>query len=510
MSARPLAALVLALSCADPQAPPTEAGTPEPEPVVVTQWTDRTELFVEFPPLRPGVTSRFLVHLTDLESFEPVREGHVEVTLAYGGGDSESFAASSPTRPGIFGVDVVPPRRGIPAITLTLQSHGLQDSHPLGPIPVGEPESGDSAIPARGVSHEGIAFLKEQQWGLDFATEIVSPASIRESFLVPATVEARSGGRLAVTAPVAGRLLPTQQLPVLGESLEDGQEIAAIAPLEGGPADRIALQLAIDQSTLALESATRERQRADRLLEAGAVPERRLQDAVAHEALVAAQLNAATRQMDRYETMRRDAHELAVDAAFAVRSHLAGVVTSVLVKDGAHVKEGEVILEVTATDTVHVSGAIPESRTATLRGLAGAEVQLPGSGDTVPVGPLVTIGRIVDPATRTLEVTYVVKNRGQLLALGQAILLRLYTSSAAQAPGVPVSAVVSRDGVPLVYVQTGGETFEERRVVLGSRAGQIVQVESGLEEGERVVTKGAYLIRLASMSTESLAHGHVH
>jgi cobalt-zinc-cadmium efflux system membrane fusion protein len=59
-------------------------------------------------------------------------------------------------------------------------------------------------------------------------------------------------------------------------------------------------------------------------------------------------------------------------------------------------------------------------------------------------------------------------------------------------------------------VQRGGETFERRTVTLGARSGDTVQIVEGVKAGERVVTKGAYLVRLASLSTSVPAHGHVH
>ena len=65
-------------------------------------------------------------------------------------------------------------------------------------------------------------------------------------------------------------------------------------------------------------------------------------------------------------------------------------------------------------------------------------------------------------------------------------------------------------GRPIVFVQREGETFERRAVTLGARAGDLVQITEGVKPGDRVVTKGAYLLRLASLSTSVPAHGHVH
>jgi membrane fusion protein, heavy metal efflux system len=75
---------------------------------------------------------------------------------------------------------------------------------------------------------------------------------------------------------------------------------------------------------------------------------------------------------------------------------------------------------------------------------------------------------------------------------------------------VPGAAIVEEDGRPIAFVQLSGETFEKRDLELGIRDGNQVQVLSGLTEGERVVTKGAYAVRLASVSSAIPAHGHVH
>ena len=56
---------VLAAGCNRSAAP--EAAPEEPEALSVTRWTDKTELFAEYPPLAVGSTSRFAIHLTRLE-----------------------------------------------------------------------------------------------------------------------------------------------------------------------------------------------------------------------------------------------------------------------------------------------------------------------------------------------------------------------------------------------------------------------------------------------------------
>ena len=88
--------------------------------------------------------------------------------------------------------------------------------------------------------------------------------------------------------------------------------------------------------------------------------------------------------------------------------------------------------------------------------------------------------------------------------------IRLFTSANTKAPAIRESAIVDDGGRPVVFVQLAGEAFARRPVTLGNRQGEYVQVATGVQPGERVVTKGAYLIRLSSMSSQIPAHGHVH
>jgi multidrug efflux pump subunit AcrA (membrane-fusion protein) len=96
------------------------------------------------------------------------------------------------------------------------------------------------------------------------------------------------------------------------------------------------------------------------------------------------------------------------------------------------------------------------------------------------------------------------------LPLGQSVFLRLLLEETAASAVIPVSAVIDDAGRPIVFVQTSGESFERRPVTLGVRQADVVQVLEGLKPGERIVSKGAHLVRLASLSTQVPAHGHVH
>ena len=534
----PLIALMLLGGCAATvEEPQTNIEAEEPEPTAVTRWTDKTELFVEYPPLRVGVTSRFAIHLTDLKTFAPLTEGRATVELAYAGGQTETFIEDAPSRPGIFGASVTPTRAGSPAMTIRLTSDAVDDEHRLGPVEVeqehhdGDHEhphdsaEDDHAHPHEEADHahphesagsedqprgEEISFLKEQQWTLDFSTQIVESASMRDSLTVPAKIQPRSGGRVALTAPIGGRLSTSVKLPVIGTNVQSGQVVAAIVPPTSRPSDLAGLDLAVEEARVKLDFARQELARLERLLEVGAIPARRVTETKSQEALASAQLRAAQARLEQHEQTRQAEHRADGHTAFQVRSPLSGVVAEVSATDGAHVEDGDGLIEVVAIDSVYAVGEIAEAEASTLRQPAGAELVVPGMDDPIDVGRLVSVANFVDPQRRTVKVIYELINRNRQLAIEQAVSLRLFRQSRKEGPAILASAVVDDAGRPVVYVQTGGESFERRTVVLGERQGGMVLVNTGLSPGERVVTKGAYLIRLASMSTQAPAHGHAH
>src|SRR6185295_3068018 len=113
---------------------PTASETPT---LNVTHWTDRTELYMEYPPLVAGHTALFAVHLTTLGDFKPVTAGQarVEFTPA-AGGQPTALIGPQPSRPGAFRVEGVAPAAGRYRWAMVLDAPGLSDRHDLGEVSI--------------------------------------------------------------------------------------------------------------------------------------------------------------------------------------------------------------------------------------------------------------------------------------------------------------------------------------------------------------------------------------
>lgn len=477
------------------------------EAVVETRWSERTELFMEYPPLVAGETSRFAVHFTNLARFEPVRTGRAEVRLS--GADLQAFEVAGPDRPGYFGIDVTPARAGRYNLSVALETGTLADRHELGEVEVLPP----GTMPDAGgepPDDASIPFLKEQQWTLGVATAAADERPMADSLEIAATIEPRTGGQADVTTPITGRLADDLPAWPVGAMVARGATLAEIVPQAGHLEDRPELELAVAEARNALELVRADRARVERLVAAGALPERRRLESGVAERTAEARLAAAEEHLVQLDATRTGQGEVGHDTRFVLRAPISGVVTESDATAGASVEAGARLFRLVAVDRMHVAGALPEAALARIDELAGAELNVPGFDAPLKLDRLVAVGRVLDPASRTVPITYELRNPDRRIAIGQAVALRLFISEATAAVTVPESAIVDDAGQPVVFVQVEGESFERRAVVLGNREGGDVQVAGDIAPGERVVVRGAPFIRLAALSPQAPAHGHVH
>ena len=503
-----LAATLASCSTNRPQTPtPAE---PEVPTASATLWGGRTELFMEHPELVRGETAGFAVHLTDLRTYRPLAEGLATIEFEKAGAVTR-FESSKPSRPGIFRVDVRLDAAGRYRAVLKVVTPKLEDRHDLGEMTVYESKSAAVAGAKAESPAEGIRFLKEQQWASEFATEVAAPRTIEESLEVPAVVRVRGGGEGSAISPVRGHLSSARPLPIPGQRVRQGEVIAAVVPFTSSPQDLAGLKLELAQAETDMAQSKRVRERFEGLLADRAIPARRVEEAKADEARAQARIKAAQERLAQFEQTRSGASGEG-GSSFEIRAPLTGIVTALSAVTGGTVEAGQEILHIADIDRVWVAAEVPESESEVLQNLKHVELQTGSLSIEIPGkrGRIERIGTVVDPESRRIPVILEVTNGDGALRIGQSLSARLGKGKAEPRISVPVGAIVDDGGRPVVFVQRDGESFERRPVSTGASAGSYVQVVEGLQAGDRVVSRGAYLVRLAALSTQIPAHGHVH
>jgi RND family efflux transporter MFP subunit len=499
--------LVALVSACRSTPPPQTAAPEEPPAVAVTIWSNRSELFMEYPPLVAGQDARFAVHLTDLSNFAPLREG--KVVIRFEGDTITRFEVDGPSTPGIFGVDVKAPPARRYQVAVEVHRPQFTDELQVGPVTVYPDQQ--SAIASVAAEEEGAtSFLKEQQWTLDFATVRVDSQARRQVVTVPGTIQPRVGGSVEVRAPAPGRITAGSGRAV-GTNVAQGATLVELLVRNDRLGEAPVLRLELAQAESALHLAQEDLARIERLSSAGAVPQRRLAEAKAAHEAAAARAKIAQEQLQHLELSRTGQGAGDAGARVMIRAPISGVVAEVSGTPGAAVEQGQLLYRIVALDRVHVVGDVPEQHLARLENSTSAEIVVPGLQTPLKTTRLVSVGRVVDPQKRSVPITFELPKPPLAVAVGQGVTLRLMTTPAGSEVSIPADAVVDDGGQTIVFVQTGGESFERRPVnVGGPREGGFVQIVSGLEAGERIVSRGAHLVRLAALSPQTPGHGHVH
>ena len=505
-------AVAMSVSCKQKVAP---AQPPEPPTLAVTSWTGTSELFMEHPPFVAGQTIRFAVHLTRLNDFAAVKAGkpRIEFTPEAGGGAPVVLPGTDALRPGAFRVEGKLPPAGKYRWALLIEGTDVSDRHDLGTATVFASEA-DAVADAekRGdADAAAIAYLKEQQWTNPFATAQVHEADVRTSIRVPAAIEPVTGGEAIVAAPADGRY-SASDLPSVGDRVAAGQTLGRLEPrLADGGDDRATLAATVAEAQATLEAARADQARAERLLSDRAVPARRVEDARRATMIAEARLTAAQARLAQRDQVLGSGGGAAAGNAFALRAPIAGRIADVFAALGASYDEGAPLFRVVRTDEVELQAQVPVADVPAARTVRALAFEVPGVTEPIDLKPgHVHDAGVIDEKTRALPLQIEVRNPGGRLLIGQAGTAVLYTGATQRVPVVPRDAVLMEAGRAYVFVQVSGEKFDRRFIDVISRDGGIVGVRNGLKLGDRVVTRGAYEIQLASAAKGLPAEGHVH
>jgi RND family efflux transporter MFP subunit len=465
------------------------AAEDDPAPHAVfaqTIWTDELEILVQHTPLWAYSSGDFSVTLTRLAQNAPVALDFVTLVFTGADGRAQEFRLEA-AAPGVFTRSLGLADAGVYRFEVRLSGGGLLAAPRLDDVVVAASE--EAVVVPDAPVHEPIRFLKKQQWLLPFETTSAQRREVKQSVWAIGKVLPAPASYVEIVAPADGMIevASAEDLALPGAWVQPGDLLVRIAPALTGDGWL--------ESRQAFAQAEREWQRAQRLRE--------------HEAISETEFE---RLRGEYRTLRAAQERVAgSDRGLALTAPIAGQIVEWNVRPGRRVEAGDRLMAVADPRTVWLQVDVYENDYRGLATPVGAYVGASGRGWTVPEGDLRVLSRggALEPTTRTVPILLEIANPDGRLTLNESTPVELYAGDGTQATAVPRSAVYDDQGADVVYVQTGGETFERRAVRLGPATGDWVSVLSGVEPGERVVSRGGYHIKLASTTAE-IGHGHAH
>src|SRR5688500_10871731 len=115
----------------------TEAEEAEHPAVVVTQWNDSTELFLEYPvPVAGQEMGNWAIHLSNMKDFKPLTSGTLTIRFLRTGSEAQTFTLEAPARDGIYLLAPVIEQPGTYEVQLALRSPQVSSLHILPTVQV--------------------------------------------------------------------------------------------------------------------------------------------------------------------------------------------------------------------------------------------------------------------------------------------------------------------------------------------------------------------------------------
>ena len=491
-----LVAAMLATACKREGASHAHPNESEEPSTHFTLWTNGYEIFAEHPLPVIGQSAEFIIHVSDLATGLPVRS---PLRLKFDSANGLiAETAITPARPGFYTPDVTFPRAGKWVPTLTIATNTL--ILPTITVYGTAEETRKVETPP---SPEGISFLKEQQWKIQTKTELTSTSAVIETLPLLGTVVPKPGTMASVIPPVSGRLLlpPDKPLPTPGQKVEAGELLVILQPNFSEQAARILqAEAEANRARAALNFAKLNLERTRRLASSEAKSSRELQEAEFAFQQAESLYQSAVALQNTFKTIGAGTNLSVIE----LRAPISGVIGSVVGNLGGPIKPDQVLVTILNSQTVWIESVVPQS---TLRQMDKNPKGFLSSGEELK---FISLGQQLDPATRSVFIRFETENPANPLLIGQTVPLLVQSRHSTNSIAVPETAIVEEDGRSVAFVQLGGETFEKRDVLTGLRGNALVQIIEGLSEGERVVTDGAYAVRLASVSSVIPAHDHSH
>ncbi|MAO41837.1 efflux RND transporter periplasmic adaptor subunit [Leeuwenhoekiella sp.] len=459
-----------------------------------TIWTDKTELFVEFPALIVSNGSKFAAHFTVLDKHQPVREGSVTVSLIKDGKGIRN-KADAPSSPGIFSPAIQPKEAGNYQLVFELTTPEYSDKISIDDVMVYA--TTDEAIKALGKEEDdgSISFLKEQAWKIDFQTAPVVSGKIYDVINTSGVWMPSPGSTKSLAAKSNGVVDFKMDNLTEGTAVKQGQLLMSLNS-QGLASNNLSTDIASAKAKF--QQAKSEYERKKELYESKIVPKSEFE-----------------KVESSFEIARANYQSLVSGVSGGskqIRAPFDGFIKSITVSNGDYVAQGVALVSVGTHQSKVLKTQLAPDYGLTMDNAQGIWYQ-DNDGQWKDVtdaeGKILSIGKDVERENPLISV-FAQVNAEVEMPEGSLTPVQIAMGNATQNTMIPVNALLEDYGSYSVIVQLSGESFERRPVKIGKRNGENVEILEGLQVGEVVVTTGAYQVKMASMSGSTPAHGHEH
>ena len=196
----------------------------------------------------------------------------------------------------------------------------------------------------------------------------------------------------------------------------------------------------------------------------------------------------------------------------SVNAPINGHMKNILVKEGEYITVGQPLATVSQNQRLVLRAEVSQRYYNAMQSVKSANFKTPYDNKVYSLedlnGRLLSFGKTSNENSFFIPVSFEFDNKGEVIP-GSFVEVYLISSPLENTLSIPVSALTNEMGIYYVYVQIDEEGYRKQEVALGANNGKEVQIIKGLHPGDRVVTQGAYQVKMASASG-AIPHGHSH
>jgi Cu(I)/Ag(I) efflux system membrane fusion protein len=171
-----------------------------------------------------------------------------------------------------------------------------------------------------------------------------------------------------------------------------------------------------------------------------------------------------------------------------------GYITELNIKEGDYVTEGTSIVRLADLSSLWVEAQLYTSQLPQLNSSATATVQFPNLPNKEIEGKIEFVNPEINPATRINLIRINIPNKENILKPGMPVYV-IIKDPQHKSLSLPVDAVLQTGTMATVWVKTGANKFISKMVETGMESDGMIEIKSGLNEGDAVVVNGAYLLQ---------------
>ena len=464
----------------------------------ITAYSDAFEVFAEADPFSKNETSSILAHFTWLDNFKPLTHGHITAQLSVNGHIVEAIQAS-PLRDGIYQFHITPQESGEGKLSFIINNHGNTYTIESDILSIfnDKDEAAHWAMDQEQTGINTTVFTKEQSWKIEFETEIPIVEKFSNIIKTTAHIQPCIAGEAIIVSKANGIVDLQSNHITEGMEIHKGDKLFVVSGSE----------LANNNSSVRYIEAKSNYEKAD-------LDYKRMKDLAQDRLVTTKELLEAKNTYESSKAIFENLEKNFNSHGQVIYSSIDGFINRIYVSNGQYVEAGIPLVSISKNERLVLNADVQQKYAAILPTIKTANIKSIHNNKVYSLeelnGEILSYGKTTNPDNYMLPITLEVDNTDDFVS-GGFVEIYLKAESGLASITISNSALLEEQGNFFVFVQKTPELFEKREVKKGVSDGFRTAITYGLYANERVINKGAVIVKL-SQSTGTLdAHsGHVH